>query len=144
MAERGAALLLPRPGLQTIREQAEAAWPREACGLLEGETAGRRVRVRRVICCRNEHEQPDRHYRIDPESFLRLDRAAERIGRRVVGVWHSHPGGRAYFSESDRALAWRGWSYLVAGVTNEGMQELRAWFVDEEPAEQRVEAMWNG
>jgi len=139
VADRRAGLLVvARPGLRTIREHAEAAWPREACGLLEGLAAGRFVQVRRAIACRNEHEDPQRHYRIDPETFLRADRAAERSGRRVVGVWHSHPHGESYFSGTDRAEAWPGWSYLVAGVTNGSMQALRAWFIDYEPLEQRL------
>lgn len=139
MADRRTGLLvLARPGLRTIREHAEAAWPREACGLFEGHAAGRFVQVRRVLACRNEHEDPERRYRIDPETFLRADRAAERSGRRVVGVWHSHPHGEAYFSDRDREEAWPGWSYLVAGVTNGSMQALRAWFIDDEPLEQRL------
>jgi proteasome lid subunit RPN8/RPN11 len=139
VADRRAGLLvLARPCLRTIREHAEAAWPQEACGLFEGHAAGRFVRVRQVIACPNEHEDPADRYRIDPEAFLRAERAAERGGRRVVGVWHSHPHGEAYFSERDREQAWRGWSYLVAGVTNGSMQALRAWFIDDEPLEQRL------
>ncbi|MDZ7829899.1 MAG: M67 family metallopeptidase [Halofilum sp. (in: g-proteobacteria)] len=139
MADRRAGLLvIARPCLRTIREHAEAAWPHEACGLLEGHAAGRFLRVRRVIACRNEHEDPAHRYRIDPETFLRAERAAERVERRVVGVWHSHPHGEAYLSDTDRAEAWPGWSYLVAGVTNGSMQALRAWFIDDEPLEQRL------
>jgi len=139
VAEPAAGLLyLARPCLRTIREHAEAAWPREACGLLEGYGGGRIVRVRRVIACRNEHEHPHERYRIDPEVFLRADRAAERLGRRVVGTWHSHPHGAACFSDTDRKEAWPGWSYLVAGVTNGSMRELRAWFIGDAPLEQPV------
>lgn len=130
MAESPAGrLLLPRPALQGIREHAEAAWPHEGCGLLEGHANGRVARVRRVIPCRNEHEQPARRYRIDPERFLRADRAAERIGRRIVGVWHSHPNGTVYFSETDRQQAWPGWHYLVVAVDAGRTRELRDWYV---------------
>lgn len=120
-------LILARPCLRTIREHAEVAWPREACGLLVGHAHGRIVHVQRVIPCRNEHERPERRYRIDPEVFLRADRAAERAGRRVVGTWHSHPHGNIYFSETDENGAWPGWSYLVAGVDAGRMIELGAW-----------------
>lgn len=139
MADRGPSrLLLPRRCLRTIREHAEAAWPLEACGLLEGFAIGRNVRVRRAIPCRNEHERPADRYRIDPEVFLRADREAERSGRGIVGVWHSHPHGAARFSATDEAEAWPGWSYLVAGVTNEEMNELRCWRVNENVTEQHL------
>jgi len=131
-------LYLARPCLRTIREHAEAAWPREACGLLEGHATGRIVRVRRAIACYNAHERPHERYRIDPEVFLCAERAAERAGRRVVGTWHSHPHGGVYFSDTDREEAWAGWSYLVAGVTNGSMGELRAWFIGDAPLEQPV------
>lgn len=128
MAEQPAgSLYLPRPGLRTIREHAEAAWPHEACGLLEGHAIGRNAHVKRVIPCRNEHDQPQSRYRIDPEVFLRADRAAEKHGCSIVGVWHSHPHGKAYFSEIDRSDAWPGWSYLVAGIIDWKLTELRCW-----------------
>lgn len=139
MADRATSrLLLPRSCLRAIREHAEAAWPLEACGLLEGFSVGRNVRVRRVIPCRNEHEEPASRYRIDPEVFLRADRAAERNGRTIVGVWHSHPHGDVYFSDTDEAEAWPGWSYLVAGVTNGRMNQLRCWRVNDDVTEQHL------
>lgn len=134
-------LLLPRPCLRTIREHAGTAWPLEACGLLEGFAVGRSVRVMRIIPCRNEHEQPADRYRIDPEVFLRADCAAERNGHAIVGVWHSHPNGGIYFSDTDRAEAWPGWSYLVAGVTNGRMNGLRCWRVEEDVTEQRLQTV---
>lgn len=142
MAERiTSRLLLPRACLRTIREHVEAAWPLEACGLLEGFAVGRNVRVRRAIPCRNEHERPADRYRIDPEAFLRADHAAGHNGRAIVGVWHSHPHGDVYFSDTDEAEAWPGWSYLVAGVTNGSMNGLRCWRVKEEVTEQRLQAV---
>ncbi len=139
MADRiTSSLRLPPPCRRAIREHAEAAWPLEACGLLEGFALGRNVDVRRVIPCRNEHERPADRYRIDPEAFLRADRAAEAGGRVIVGVWHSHPHGAVYFSETDEAEAWPGWSYLVAGVTNGRMNGLRCWRVNEDVTEQHL------
>lgn len=139
MAEGAAgAVHLPRPCLQRIRELAEAAWPHEACGLLEGHAIGRHVHVRRVLACRNRHERPHERYCIDPEAFLRADRTATRAGRAIVGVWHSHPNGAAYFSTIDRAEAWPGWSYLVAAIAQGRLQELRGWRVGAEVHAQHI------
>lgn len=109
-----------------VRELGEAAWPLEACGLLEG-SPGPVVRVDRALFCRNRHARPERRYEIDPEVFLRAEHAARARGRAIVGVWHSHPHGDATASATDRAEAWPGWSYLIAGVTNGAMNDLRAW-----------------
>jgi len=57
-----------------------------------------------------------------------------------VGIWHSHPDHPARPSETDRAAAWEGWSYLIASVTDAGLSELRSWRLSgerflEEPVE---------
>lgn len=128
---------LPPPCLRRLREQAESAWPLEACGLLEAVTeagpgpadddAVRPVRIRRLVFCRNTHADPGRRFEIDPEDFLRAEHAARARGRAIAGVWHSHPHGDAAPSATDRAAAWPGWSYLIAGVTNARMIDLRCW-----------------
>lgn len=150
----GGRLWLPAPCLRRLREHAETAWPREACGLLEaaGGIAGgaslAAVRVRRLVVCRNIHADPERRFEIDPEDFLRAEHAARGRGRAIAGVWHSHPHGDARPSATDRAAAWAGWSYLIAGVTNGRMIDLRCWRVaDSALAEQPlavVPAGWRG
>lgn len=97
--------------------------------MLEGRAIGCHAHVERVIPCHNEHEQPARRYRIDPELFLRADRTAAAIGRTIVGVWHSHPDGQALFSDTDRAEAWPDWHYLVAAVDHASMRTLRCWHI---------------
>ena len=137
-------VLLPPAVLRRIREIAEAAWPEEACGLLEGlatedpvrpgargavsawPPAGR-LRLIRALVCANTHPAPRSHYEIDPETFLRADHAASARGRSIVGVWRSHPHGDARASRTDRETAWPGWSYLIAGVTNGVMTDLQSW-----------------
>ena len=120
-------LLLPPLARRRVRELSASAWPQEACGLLEGALVGLAVRVDRLHRVDNHHDHPHERYLIDPETYLRLEHAARRRGRTIVGVWHSHPHGDATPSPRDRAWAWPGWSYLIAGVTNAGMSELRCW-----------------
>jgi proteasome lid subunit RPN8/RPN11 len=45
----------------------------------------------------------------------------------IIGIWHSHPDHPARPSETDRAAAWEGWSYLIASVTKHGVADLRSW-----------------
>ncbi len=115
-----------------IRELAEAAWPAEACGLIEGAGEPGPVRVTAMHWLANHADAPERGYLIDPEAFLRLERAAREHGRAIVGVWHSHPHGDPAPSSRDLAEAWPGWSYLIAGVTNARMTDLRCWRLEGE------------
>jgi len=130
---------LPPPAVRRVRELAVAAWPREACGLLEGRALGAVVHVHAALACVNVDPTPQRRYCIDPQAYLHAERAAMRAGRSIVGVWHSHPHGDASASPTDRAEAWPGWSYLIAGVTNEGMTALRCWrLLDDDLFEQTL------
>ncbi|MDZ7788438.1 MAG: M67 family metallopeptidase [Halofilum sp. (in: g-proteobacteria)] len=114
-----------------IRELSLAAWPLEACGLLEGPDVDGPRTVVAIHPMPNVDPAPDRRYTIDPEDWLRLEHAARRRGQTIIGVWHSHPHGDPAPSPTDRELAWPGWSYLIAGVTNTGMRDLRCWQIDE-------------
>ncbi|MEX0606680.1 MAG: M67 family metallopeptidase, partial [Halofilum sp. (in: g-proteobacteria)] len=108
---------------------------------LEGEITDSTVRVARVLICANIHETPRDRYTIDPETFLHAEHAAQDRGRSIVGVWHSHPSGEPVPSATDRAEAWPGWSYLIAGVTNGAMIALRCWWLTEDGfSEQTVAA----
>lgn len=121
-----------------IRELCEAAWPLEACGLLEGPEATSPIRVTSVHARPNVDPEPRRRYTIDPEAWLRLEHVARGRGHTIVGIWHSHPHGDPTPSRADRALAWPGWSYLIAGVTNAGMRDLRCWRIDERGCQEQL------
>ncbi len=123
--------ILPLRHRQRVRELSGAAWPLEACGLLEGICAPAPTVITAVHPFPNVHRDPRRRYTIDPEAWLRLEHAARRRGHTVMGVWHSHPHGDPTPSPTDREQAWPGWSYLIAGVTNTGMRDLRCWRIDE-------------
>jgi proteasome lid subunit RPN8/RPN11 len=130
--------MLRAPHRRRVRELSEAAWPLEACGLLEGPGAAGPTAVTAVHPLPNVHPEPRRRYTIDPEAWLRLEHAARRRGQTIMGVWHSHPHGDPTPSPIDRELAWPGWSYLVAGVTNGKMNGLRCWRVNEDVTEQHL------
>lgn len=81
--------------------EAEAAAPREACGLL----LGRSGRIERVQPARNVHAEPETHFEVDPQALIDAHRAARGGGLQVIGNYHSHPTGSAEPSVSDRAEA---------------------------------------
>ena len=97
-----------------LRSHALETCPEECCGLLLGQDAGRFDLAMR---CRNEmtrlhREDPVAFPRDGTEAFhmnemdyLRIQEEAEELRLRVTGVYHSHVGVGAYFSELDQAFA---------------------------------------
>lgn len=97
-------LALPMVLRAQIEAAARAAFPRECCGLIEGETEQGIVRAAMIHPARNVALRPDR-FEIHPEDHFAALRAARARGRTVIGCYHSHPGGEPRPSATDRAGA---------------------------------------
>lgn len=100
--------------LATLRREAAAAAPREACGLLLGEGD----RIHRATVAENVHPAPETHFEIDPAALIAAHRAARAGGPQLLGYWHSHPNGLARPSATDAAQSsgdGRIWA-IVAGA----------------------------
>jgi proteasome lid subunit RPN8/RPN11 len=101
-------LVMSRAQLKQVVEAAEAAYPRECCGLLAGRTGSDSdVEVRAVHPSANldRSGRADR-FEVDSKLFIDLNRDLRGTGERVVGVYHSHCDHRAQPSETDLELAW--------------------------------------
>jgi len=109
-------LLLNPDDLKNITDQAEAAFPYEACGLLVGfQRVGGDVEVTRVAASKNMvaalHQD---RFEIDPEMRLRVMRELCHAApatlpgakRAIVGHYHSHPNGAPIPSATDLSMAW--------------------------------------
>jgi proteasome lid subunit RPN8/RPN11 len=134
-----ATLHLPAELRTRIERWVAGGYPLETCGLLLGSRGDGEARVCDVAAARNLNRARARdRYELDPLDFLAADRAARSAGLDVIGAWHSHPDHPAVPSETDRAQAWEGWSYLIVSVAADGVRGLRAWrmsgdrFVEEE------------
>ena len=126
-------LYLPDHSRAQLETMARAGYPLETCGLLLGLPRRDGCEVRRVAQARNlNQERAHDRYELDPQDFLQIDESARAEGLEVVGVWHSHPDHPARPSETDRAAAWEGWSYVIVSVTSDGMTELRCWRLNSE------------
>ena len=106
----------------------QKGYPHEVCGLLLGEGGDGWWEVRAVCQARNLNTERARdRFELDPEAFLAADRAAREAGQEIVGIWHTHPDHPAVPSETDRAAAWPGWSYLILEVAQGRAAALRSW-----------------
>ncbi|MBS1192890.1 MAG: hypothetical protein H6Q97_869 [Nitrospirae bacterium] len=89
-------LTIARDDLQTIIDHCNAGYPDEACGIL----AGKAGRVEKVYSMTNARPGPV-SYEMDPEEQFRVMKDIRQTGLEMVGMFHSHPDGRAYPSGVD-------------------------------------------
>ena len=124
-----------------IRDHAEEAYPEGCAGVLVGiDTGGMKVVVD-VWRAQNTHEEErSRRFLIEPLKIKEFEERAAERDMDVLGFYHSHPDHPAEPSEYDREHAWPGWSYVIASVSAENVEDMRSWVLkgdrsgyDEEP-----------
>jgi proteasome lid subunit RPN8/RPN11 len=88
--------------------------PDEACGLLVGVYGGE---VAAHIFPTTNAAASALIYEIDPKEMLDVDRAAQKLGADIMGVFHSHTHTDAYPSPTDVAQALDpGWHYVLVSL----------------------------
>jgi proteasome lid subunit RPN8/RPN11 len=97
-------LILPSDLRARIEQESRAAFPRECCGLIEGECSGGTTKALALHPARNIAPARDR-FEIDPEDHFAALKAARAKGSALIGCYHSHPDGRAAPSATDLAGA---------------------------------------
>jgi proteasome lid subunit RPN8/RPN11 len=89
-------LSIIKADLESIIDHCVAGLPNEACGML----AGKDGRVEKVYVMKNAKPGPD-YYEMDPEEQFRVMKDIRDSGLAMIGLFHSHPTGRAYPSSVD-------------------------------------------
>jgi [CysO sulfur-carrier protein]-S-L-cysteine hydrolase len=89
-------LIFRKSDMQAIFNHCIAGFPDEACGIL----AGAGERVEKVYPMKNAKPGPA-YYEMEPEEQFRVLKDIREAGLAMVGVFHSHPAGRAYPSGVD-------------------------------------------
>jgi len=90
---------------ETLKAAAAQANPHECCGLLVGE-GDAQISITEIVPTANVAENPRHAFAIDPQAQFDLLRATRDSLRRIVGHYHSHPGGTAVPSAHDLAMAY--------------------------------------
>jgi proteasome lid subunit RPN8/RPN11 len=83
-----------------IGQHLTRALPNEGCGFLLADEAGRDF-VDIAVSVHNVAEEPRSFYAVDPDRQLAVWRFAEMMGKRVVGIYHSHVGAPPRMSQWD-------------------------------------------
>lgn len=120
---------IPEPILIQIQDHGEASYPEEGAGLLLGEEINGDRRVVAILPLENIREDDARRnrYLISAEDMLRGERAADRRGLSIVGIFHSHPDHPSFPSEYDREWAIPWYSYLITSVQKGQAETSRSW-----------------
>jgi [CysO sulfur-carrier protein]-S-L-cysteine hydrolase len=86
--------------------------PEEACGLI----GGKEEQAILIIPIENEFHSPVR-FRMKPEEQLNAFLTFEQNGLDLIGIYHSHPTGPEFPSETDRSeFAYPGTAYLILSL----------------------------
>jgi proteasome lid subunit RPN8/RPN11 len=134
MTAKPAPLEIPGPILAQVYAEARRAFPFECCGWLAGARDGASVSVvRRCINAQdsgNHPTKPDRGaeaaYVFSGPDLLDLNRSLDTEQPPLI-IYHSHPNGQAYLSETDRSVATSPWGegpaypvqQLVVGIDDQ-------------------------
>jgi len=118
-------LLLHDGALAALRAHAAAAAPREACGLLAGPAGDAAIADEALPSPNLAPAGTEDAFEIDAALHLAAQREQRARGRRVVGIYHSHPRSAPLPSARDRAGAWDfGLVWLIVGQDG----ACRAWW----------------
>lgn len=129
-----------------LRDQAQAAYPKECCGLLIGREDGQDLVVTPHLAVTphlvvtkvqpSVNQDPDggaRAFEVDPALILTWHRRLRGTPERIIGHYHSHPNEPARPSATDLERAWEpGMIWLILSVGRGKLTELGAFRYVEE------------
>jgi proteasome lid subunit RPN8/RPN11 len=116
-----------------IHDHAKETYPEECSGVIVGMDTGEMKVVVGVWRAENTHEdERSRRFLIDPLVYMKLEQQANERDMDVLGIYHSHPDHPAEPSEYDREHAWPNFSYIIASVSSEQVEDMRSWVLKED------------
>jgi proteasome lid subunit RPN8/RPN11 len=120
--------------LAQIHAHGEQAYPEEGAGFLLGSDDGGERLVAQIFITENAREDEARHnrYLVTPKEYLQAEIAAEVMGMKLIGVFHSHPDHPNRPSEFDREWAQPFFSYIITSVNEGKAIESRSWRLAED------------
>ena len=107
---------ISRKDIELINAELESCKPYEACGVLTGTTDGSTALVEKALPITNS-KRTRRSFELDPKEHYDAWNEAEKSGREIVGVYHTHPVSSAVPSPWDRETMQNDTSvWLIAGT----------------------------
>jgi len=129
-------VVLGRPHLDRIEQEARLGYPDEACGFLFADASERNGGARLISgveAAPNEFAgERRRRFVISPTELHAAEERAGSRGEIVCGFYHSHPDHPALPSAFDTEHAWPWYTYVVISVSEAGPQGIGAFELEEE------------
>lgn len=127
--------------LAICHNHARRCYPEECCGLLLGkdqqvlevwqtENSWTEDFGDRLLANSSKNNSRLNRFAIDPKDLLAAQKFARTNGLEIIGIYHSHPNHPAIPSESDRAIAWDIYSYVIMSVTANDVLATRSWILN--------------
>ncbi|OUR79519.1 hypothetical protein A9Q83_03710 [Alphaproteobacteria bacterium 46_93_T64] len=93
-------------------------FPEEACALLVGtRDVDKDHKVSRVVFADNIADNKNKFFEVDPSSRISLERELRNNKDEIIGVFHSHPDGKAMPSASDeRMIVEKHFIWVIAAI----------------------------
>ncbi|MCM3747150.1 M67 family metallopeptidase [Paenibacillus pasadenensis] len=114
--------------LQQLIAICRSGMPDEVCGLVAYRTDDPKRVVSAIMPLQNAHPSPRHHFELDPAEWVSAYFQLLRDGYSVAGIYHSHPNGPAFPSETD--LAQRLWEPAPPKNKPSGSAEgLQMWII---------------
>ncbi len=109
-------LKISHKDIELIHAELEANKPYEACGVLVGTNIGSTALVEKALPVTNV-KRTRASFELDPKEHYNAWNKAEKAGREIVGVYHTHPVSSAVPSLWDRETMQNDTSvWLIAGA----------------------------
>ncbi len=107
---------ISRRDIELIQAELEANKPYEACGVLVGTINGSTAHVEKAVPITNV-KRTRMSFELDPKEHYDAWNEAEKNGKEIVGVYHTHPVSSAVPSLWDRETMQNDTSvWLIAGA----------------------------
>lgn len=108
---------IEKPAWDKMVAHARSTYPNECCGAMLGVIRNGEKTVKLTLELENAfHGEQGSRYELRPEDLLNADREARRRGMDLVGIFHSHPDCKAYFSKTDLKNSCPWYSFVVLSI----------------------------
>jgi proteasome lid subunit RPN8/RPN11 len=123
-------LKIPREDFEKIIDLCRREFPREVCGLIAGIKRNGISYVRKIYPLRNIAKSPF-VYEADAEELYNAFKSIDSSGLDFLGIYHSHPFGRAEPSELDRRRAfYPNVVYVIISLEGGRIYDVKAYLWD--------------
>jgi proteasome lid subunit RPN8/RPN11 len=125
-------VIIESDAIELMQKDAIQAFPNECCGFMYGYEEGNSRKITIAVPVINSKDGDQRRrFEISPIDYMRAENYALSNNLNLLGVYHSHPLHPAIPSQHDLVQAMPFFSYLILSVTDNKVEAIKSWQLDE-------------